>query len=228
MMQNQIAWSIATKEGIAERDLALAEKIARRANDASKDNNAEVLDTLARVLFLKGEKQAAIRFQEKAVDLAEGGRKRQFQRSLDDYKAGKVPNEAAASQMQRKISDSIQRKEWDKAESAVAELEKFLADQKEDPAMVQNEFAWRIVIMDGVDARGLDLAERIARRANDATKGRNAEILDTLARVLFLKGQKQQAIELQDGAVKYASGRRKEQFQGTLDSYKSGQLPKPY
>ena len=47
-------------------------------------------------------------------------------------------------------------------------------------------------------------------------------------RVLFLKGQKQQAIELQDGAVKYASGRRKEQFQGTLDSYKSGQLPKPY
>src|SRR5262245_29921355 len=34
MMQNQIAWSIATKDGLAERNLDLAEKIARRANAA--------------------------------------------------------------------------------------------------------------------------------------------------------------------------------------------------
>lgn len=57
--------------------------------------------------------------------------------------------------------------------------------------------------------------------------GKNAEILDTLARLLFLKDQKTAAIEMQEKAVSFAKGRRKTQFQETLDSYRAGELPKP-
>ena len=262
MLQNQIAWSIATKDGLAERDLDLAEKIARRANAAAKADfdKAEILDTLARVLFLKGEKESAIESQQQAVKFAEGGRQRQFQKNLDDYKAGRVPNEARVSSLQQQISRSIQKKDWAKAESTLVELEKLLPeaerseldaqrfrillgrqdydgasklaskliDSPQDNAMTLNQLAWEIAIREGNQDRDLDLAEKIARRANEKTQGSNAEILDTLARVLFLKDQKEPAIELQQKAVELTKGRRKTQFQETLDSYKEGKVPKVY
>lgn len=91
MMQNQLAWVIATRKGIEQRNLGLAEKIARRANDAAKGKNAEILDTLARVLFLKGEKDAAIKYQAEAVSFAAGERKELFEKALESYKKGEEP-----------------------------------------------------------------------------------------------------------------------------------------
>ena len=263
MMQNSLAWTIATKEGVAERDLPLAEKIARRAHGAAKSDfeKAEILDTLARVLFLKGERKSAIELQQQAVQFAVGSRKDQFQNNLDDYRAGRVPNEGRFRSMAGEISRSIQAREWSKAESALAELEKAfphgdrvqldsyrfsilagrgdydgaakIADRliqvPEDKAMMLNSLVWSIATRDRATAGpDLDLAEKIIRGANQATKGKNAEILDTLARVLFLKGQKASAIEWQEKAVSFARGRRKTQFQETLDSYKNDVLPKPY
>ncbi len=95
-----------------------------------------------------------------------------------------------------------------------------------DEAMLQNEIAWQMATRKGLTDRNLDLAEKIAGHANKVTKGENAEILDTLARVLFLKGEKPQAIELEKKAVQYAEGDRKEEFQTVLDCYKKGELPK--
>ncbi|MCI0745813.1 MAG: redoxin family protein [Verrucomicrobia subdivision 3 bacterium] len=259
MMQNDIAWEIATKEGVAERDLVLAEKIARRASEAAKGEDAAILDTLARVLFMKGEKEQAIEFQQKAVDFATGGSKAQFEKVLESYKRGRLPSEEPAAVLRRELSRSIDKGEWDKAEAALKELDKLLpekersrlemprfrillgqrnyaaawklaaelSDTHKDEPMFQNQLAWEIVTRE-IDQRDLDLAERIARRGHDATKGNNAELLDTLARVLFMKGQKEPAIEMQQKAVEFAKGRRKEQFQATLDSYKEGKLPKPY
>jgi len=43
-----------------------------------------------------------------------------------------------------------------------------------------------------------------------------------------MKDQKTAAIELQEKAVSLARGRRKTQFQETLDSYRAGKLPTPY
>src|SRR5206468_3721663 len=106
MLQNGIAWTIATKDGLAERDLSLAEKIARRAEAAAKDSafaKAEILDTLARVLFLKGDKEAAIQAQQRAVEFAEGGRKKQFAGTLADYKAGRAPRDEEISALRREI-----------------------------------------------------------------------------------------------------------------------------
>jgi thiol-disulfide isomerase/thioredoxin/tetratricopeptide (TPR) repeat protein len=262
MMQNSLAWTIATKEGLAERDLPLAEKIARRAKAAAKSDfeKAEIFDTLARVLFLKGERKPAIELQEQAVQFATGGRKDQFQNNLEDYRAGRVPNEARLRSLVGEIGRSIGNREWSKAESALAELEKAspqgdriqfdsyrfsilagrgdyegatkiadrLAQAPAEKAMMLNSLAWGIAIRESATARDLELAEKIIRRADETTKGGNAEILDTLARVLFLRGQKAPAIELQEKAVSVARGRRKAQFQETLDSYKNDVLPKAY
>jgi thiol-disulfide isomerase/thioredoxin len=90
-LQNSLAWQIATAEGLAERDLDLAEKIATRANVAAKKTDPAILDTLARVLFMKGKKEDAIATQTKALSLATGGLREAMQAALDSYKAGKLP-----------------------------------------------------------------------------------------------------------------------------------------
>jgi hypothetical protein len=62
-----------------------------RANTASKGGSAEVLDTVARVFFMKGQKAKAIEYEEKAVELSEGNRKETFEKVLASYKEGKLP-----------------------------------------------------------------------------------------------------------------------------------------
>lgn len=90
-MQNALAWEIATRKGLEERDLDLAEKLAQRANDETDGKDPAIIDTLARVLFMKGRKEKAIALQQKAVDLAEGKAKEHFEKTLDSYKQGKLP-----------------------------------------------------------------------------------------------------------------------------------------
>ena len=221
---------------------------------------AEILDTLARVLFLKDQKEPAIELQQRAVQFAEGGRKSQFQKNLDDYKAGRAPQEAQINGLRRAIERALQKKDWRKAQSSLAELEKLLpkgagedldgqrfrillakqdydgaAKMAEhlssglpDNAMVLNQIAWEIALSEGNEERELELAEKIAREASKATNGKNAEILDTLARLLFLRGQKEKAIEFQQKAVQFAKGRRQGQFQETLEAYKGNKLPNAY
>ena len=91
MLQNQLAWQIATDEGIEQRDLALAETIATRAHEAAKGEDAGIADTLARVLFLRGKKEEAVALEEKAVRLAEGDTQKSLQKVLDSYKKGELP-----------------------------------------------------------------------------------------------------------------------------------------
>jgi thiol-disulfide isomerase/thioredoxin/tetratricopeptide (TPR) repeat protein len=264
MMQNEIAWSIATRIGLAERDLDLAEKIARRANAAAKTDveKAEIIDTLARVLFVKGQKSEAIALQKQAIGFVDPARKSQFQKRLADYEAGRVPNDEQVAELQQRVRLFIQRQDWPKAESSLAELEKLLPEDKraaldahrfrilsgrqdyegatrlagrmgDNPAvdpMMLNQLAWEIALRGGTGERDLALAEKLARRAQEVASSdtQKAEILDTLARVLFLKGQKNPAIELQAKAVELAKNRRKDQFQETLDSYRQGKVPKGY
>ena len=91
MLQNQIAWTIATQKGLEKRDLALAETIAERANKAAKGQDANILDTLARVQFMNGKQSQAIATQQKAVDAADATSKAQFEEFLASYKQGKLP-----------------------------------------------------------------------------------------------------------------------------------------
>jgi len=93
MMQNQLAWMLLTRKDIPDedRDIKLALKLAQRGVKASNAKDANILDTLARAQYMSGQKEDAIATQEKALELCDPENKKQFQKTLDSYKAGKLP-----------------------------------------------------------------------------------------------------------------------------------------
>ncbi len=94
---------------------------------------------------------------------------------------------------------------------------------RERPDML-NAIAWAIVDGKGIEKRDLDLALRAAIRAEDLTNGTNMEVLDTLARVHFEKGNIGQAVTTQEQALKLAvDPKRKGESQARLDKYKAAQ-----
>jgi len=115
----------------------------------------------------------------------------------------------------------LKAKEYDKAyDLARKTLE---GDLKDNP-QVLNEIAWLIVDPTAnVEKKDLDLAYTAAVRANDLTKGKDAAILDTLARVHFVKGDTAKALELQKKAVDLAPEQLKEQLQEALEEYEKAQ-----
>jgi hypothetical protein len=91
-LQNQLSWELLTHQGLKDRDLPLAEKIATRATEASENKNPAFLDTLARALFMQGKKDKAVELQEKAVTLASEEQRAELRKTLDSYKEGKLPD----------------------------------------------------------------------------------------------------------------------------------------
>jgi thiol-disulfide isomerase/thioredoxin len=89
--QNAFAWIIATQPGLEQRDLALAEKIAMRANEAAQGKKAAILDTLARIQFMNGKKTEAIATEQKALDSAPDEEKNFYKNFLTSYQQGKLP-----------------------------------------------------------------------------------------------------------------------------------------
>ncbi len=86
---NQVAWFMVDPEAAIEKpDLGLAMKAAQKAADLTENKDGMILDTLARVYFVKGDLDKAIELQTKAVELAKEG-KEDLQKSLDEYKAKK-------------------------------------------------------------------------------------------------------------------------------------------
>lgn len=88
---NQLAWMLATRKGVKGGALEAAGRIAARANQAAEEKDPAILDTLARVTFMQGNKEKAIELQQKAVDLADADRKDDLKKALDSYKEGKLP-----------------------------------------------------------------------------------------------------------------------------------------
>lgn len=92
MVLNELAWAIATTKGLEKRDLALAEKLATKADEVAKSENPAIMDTLARILFMQDKKDKAIELQGKAVKLADDeDTKAELSATLKSYKAGKLP-----------------------------------------------------------------------------------------------------------------------------------------
>lgn len=91
-MLNQLAWGIATEMKEPSKDsLAAALKAANKAVEVTKSSEPAILDTLARILFMQGDKEGAIKTQTKAVDEAGDGLKESLQETLKSYKDGKLP-----------------------------------------------------------------------------------------------------------------------------------------
>ncbi len=70
---NAMAWFIATEPGIEKRNLEFAQDIAHRACKLTDNEEAAILDTLARVYYEQGKLRQAIKWQKKAVEHAEEG-----------------------------------------------------------------------------------------------------------------------------------------------------------
>jgi len=88
---NAIAWKIVDPDmKWTTRDLDLAMRAAEKAVAFTPEKHPSypsVLDTLARVHFLKGDVKKAIEHQTKAVEIATGPMKESLQKALDEYKA---------------------------------------------------------------------------------------------------------------------------------------------
>ncbi len=96
-----------------------------------------------------------------------------------------------------------------------------LLQQFHNDSELLNELSWGIVDPESeISKRDLDLAQKAAARANELTKGENAAILDTLARVYYWKGDLDRAITLQTQAIEKAGQRNlKAQLQEVLGEY---------
>lgn len=77
-----------------------------------------------------------------------------------------------------------------------------------DNANQLNNVAWMLVDPQSptADAKLQDLALAAAERANKLEEGKNAGILDTLARAYFVKNQPAKALEIQEKAIQTAKG----------------------
>jgi thiol-disulfide isomerase/thioredoxin len=90
---NEIAWRLLTMKAFAQKpNLVLAEKCAVQSVKLTREEHPDKLDTLARLRWLQGKKEEAIRLQIKSVDKAEAGPMREaLQKTLDAMLKGILP-----------------------------------------------------------------------------------------------------------------------------------------
>jgi len=91
-LQDSLAWIIVSKKDLDDRNVALAEKIAVRANDAAKGLNPSVLDTLARAQFMNGKKKEAAATERKALEQAPAQAKQPIEKMVKSYEDGQLPS----------------------------------------------------------------------------------------------------------------------------------------
>jgi thiol-disulfide isomerase/thioredoxin len=87
MALNELAWTTAIGESPSAADLEVALKAASRAAELTDEADGSILDTLARVLFVMGDVDRAIEWQEKAVEHSDGDAS--IARALEEYRAAK-------------------------------------------------------------------------------------------------------------------------------------------
>lgn len=87
-IMNQLAWIIVDQEGVAVRDLAVAQTAATRAGELTGSKDATIIGTLAKCHYLKGELAKAIEMQQKAVDAATDAKwKEELTHTLNEWKS---------------------------------------------------------------------------------------------------------------------------------------------
>ncbi len=98
-------------------------------------------------------------------------------------------------------------------------LEDKIVKAIKDEAGALNWFSWQILTVEGLEHRNLDLALELARRGVELTESKDANIVDTLARAHYEKGDLKEAIKLQRKAV--AIDGENEQLGETLEKYEA-------
>jgi thiol-disulfide isomerase/thioredoxin len=117
-----------------------------------------------------------------------------------------------------KFSALMQAGEFDAAYASGAKIVDHAIETRNSETL--NEIAWTIVDPDAdIAKKDLDLALRAATKGCEFTDWKNAAILDTLARVYFVKGDVKKAVEIQTKAVEHSPAQMKPSLQQVLDEY---------
>ena len=90
-----------------------------------------------------------------------------------------------------------------------------------------NQVAWELITSKDVKKPDLEIAEKIARRGVEtSTEKSKPAVMDTLARAMFLAGKKEDAIKLQEDAIKAAADETlKSSLTKTIEAYRRGEIP---
>lgn len=88
---NSVSWTLITEKSIGHKYDKEALALAQAGFKACGENSPAVADTLARALFITGDKEGAIKYQKKAVELAENESfKAQLAEVLAAYEKGEL------------------------------------------------------------------------------------------------------------------------------------------
>lgn len=93
-LQSQLAWMMVRDKAVRKPDLKLAETFALRASQAAGGEDADILDTLARVRFLQGNQPEAVALLRKAIANSDGESRAAYQNTLRHYEKGELPDRA--------------------------------------------------------------------------------------------------------------------------------------
>jgi len=89
-------------------------------------------------------------------------------------------------------------------------------------AELMNQFAWILLTHPRLKNPDHELAGKAAKAAYDASKGKNASIVDTYARAQFIRGKVQEAVDLQKKAIDLCTeADLKPQLEKTLKEYEA-------
>jgi thiol-disulfide isomerase/thioredoxin len=130
------------------------------------------------------------------------------------------PHRRTATQCLR-ITVFIGQEDFDAAGKLALQLSN---DNRDDP-FLQHRVARTIANRAPTNSVILDKANLIMERAIALTKGPEPEFLHTQARLAFLQGKKERAIQLETEALGLSGPETKEQFQQALAGFKQGKLP---
>jgi thiol-disulfide isomerase/thioredoxin len=157
------------------------------------------------------------------------------QKVIEEVLAGKFDLKQAAEEYDRQQKDAAQvQREMtnidylvghDRNYTAAYKLADRLSESHKNDIMLQTKLATQIWRFKQLDRRGLAVLETIATRAADAaTDGGDAYVLGSLARMVFNKGLKEKAIELEEKAILLADDREKATCLESLAEFKKGGL----
>jgi hypothetical protein len=100
-----------------------------------------------------------------------------------------------------------------------------LSDENNDDPFVQYRIARTIANRGATNAAILKKASQFMDRANAPLKGPLPAFLHTQAKIAFLQGKKDRAIQLETDALGLADSLTKDDFAQALDNFKKGKLP---
>jgi thiol-disulfide isomerase/thioredoxin len=179
--------------------------------------------------------------------VAEAKRKKEMSKKLDQYrqKLTEAMNKGPAEAL-KVIDEMIEAepmlearvamfkfnllRQVQKPDQLAAHVEKMITKFYADEAQALNNLAWTMVDPENpmeLDARLKKLALQAAKRADELVKSEDGPIADTLARALFVNGDLDQAITVQERAVKLSKGTEHEkELTARLEEYKKAKQNK--